>query len=227
MDQMVRRQRIDGSPAGASPRCVLAGDVSRAAVAPSRKRGKALEAAIFEAALDQLTSGGFARMTMEGVAGAAQTGKAALYRRWASKADLVIDALGSTLPPPADIPDLGSVRSELMQLMGRFGEVMESRAGAAMRALMAELDHERARVFKDFVLARVVQPATLAMLEILRRGELRGDVRLGAANSLVADVGPAMLMYRAKVCEGAFDPGFCTALVDEVLIPMVSPGDCR
>ncbi|WP_345709839.1 TetR family transcriptional regulator [Kitasatospora paranensis] len=41
---------------------------------------------------------------MEGVAGAAQTGKAALYRRWASKADLVISALGATLPPPPTFP---------------------------------------------------------------------------------------------------------------------------
>lgn len=193
------------------------------AVMPSRRRGKALEAAIFEAALDQLTSGGFARMTMEGIAGAAQTGKAALYRRWASKADLVIDALGSTLPPPTDIPDLGSVRRELMQLIVGFGTSMDSRAGTAMRALMAELDHERAQVFKDFVIDRVVRPATKATLEILRRGELRGDVRPGAANTMVADVAPAMLMYRAKVREGALDAGFCASLVDEVLLPMVRP----
>ncbi|WP_441249984.1 TetR/AcrR family transcriptional regulator C-terminal ligand-binding domain-containing protein [Kitasatospora sp. McL0602] len=162
-------------------------------------------------------------MTMEGIAGAAQTGKAALYRRWTSKADLIIDALGSTLPPPAQVPDLGSVRSELLQLIEGYGAAMESRAGSAMRALMAELDHERTREFKDFLTERVIRPSTSAMLDILRRGELRGDVRPGAATSLVADVAPAMLMYRAKVCEGALDPGFCTSLVDEVLIPMVRP----
>ncbi|KJK57747.1 hypothetical protein UK12_14885 [Saccharothrix sp. ST-888] len=195
------------------------------AAGPTRKRGKALEAAIFEAALDQLTSGGFARMTMEGVAGAAQTGKAALYRRWASKADLVLDALGSTLPPPTDIPDLGSARAELMQLMEYFGAAIDSRAGAAMRALMAELDHERARFFKDFIVERVLQPATLATLQILRRGELRGDVRPGAATRLVAEVAPAMLLYRAKLCDGRLDPGFGEAMVDEVLLPMVRPND--
>lgn len=194
---------------------------------PGRKRGKALEAAIFDAALDQLTSGGFARMTMEGVAGAAQTGKAALYRRWASKADLVLDALGSTLPPPVDIPDLGSVRAELMQLMAYFGDALDSRAGTAMRALMAELDHERARVFQDFIMDRVIRPAALATMQILQRGELRGDVRPGAATPLVADVGPAMLLYRAKICQGRLDADFGQALVDEVLLPMVSPAERR
>ncbi|MER5638686.1 TetR/AcrR family transcriptional regulator [Kitasatospora sp. NPDC002227] len=212
MDQAVRREpsEIEGREAGA--------------VGPaSRRRGKALETAIFEAALDQLTSGGFARMTMEGIAGAAQTGKAALYRRWASKADLIIDALGSTLPPPTEVPDLGSVRSELLQLIQGYGAVMESPVGAAMRALMAELDIERTRDFQEFLNERVIRPATAATLGVLRRGELRGDVRPGAATGLVADVAPAMLLYRAKVCAGAVDPEFCVALVDEVLLPMVRP----
>jgi AcrR family transcriptional regulator len=195
---------------------------SRPAVA-SRKRGKALEAAIFEAALDQLTSGGFARMTMEGVAAAAQTGKAALYRRWASKADLVLDALGATLSPPTDIEDLGSVRTELLEAVLFFGAAMNSRAGAAMRVLMAELDHEQAQSFKDFVAERVLEPAAASLLAILRRGEVRGDVRPGAANRLVADVGPAMLLYRAKICMGRLDPEFLVQLVDEVLVPMVRP----
>ncbi|MFD0530101.1 TetR/AcrR family transcriptional regulator [Kitasatospora arboriphila] len=81
--------------------------VEPAAPAAARRRGRALEAAIFEATLELLVSGGFARLTMEGVAGAAQTGKAALYRRWASKADLVVHALGATLPPPWTSPTSG------------------------------------------------------------------------------------------------------------------------
>ncbi|WP_431680804.1 TetR/AcrR family transcriptional regulator [Kitasatospora sp. KL5] len=188
-----------------------------------RRRGRALEAAIFEATLELLTSGGFARLTMEGVAGAAQTGKAALYRRWASKADLVVHALGATLPPPADIPDLGSVRSELLQLMGRLGGIMNSPAGHAIRVLMAELDHEQALAFKDFLDGRVLRPANAAVLAILGRGERRGDVRRGAATPIVADVAPAMLLYRAKVCDGPLDEDFCGDLVDQVLIPMVRP----
>jgi len=221
MDQLVRRQKSDGSVDGAARQRTPVEPELPPAV--QRRRGKALETAIFEAALDQLTSGGFARMTMEGVAGAAQTGKAALYRRWTSKADLVLDALGSTLPPPTDIPDLGSVRGELLQVMAVYGAVMNSRAGAAMRVLMSELDHEQAVVFKDFAMNRVVAPTTEAMLAILRRGEQRGDVRPGAATRLVADVVPAMLLYRAKMSDGAVDARFCMELVDEVLVPMVRP----
>lgn len=237
MDQMVRRQATDGpAPAAPPPRsapvgCVLASGVAASVAAgvagalgrPMRRRGRELEEAIFEATLDQLTSGGYARLTMEGVAGAARTGKAALYRRWASKVELVIDALESTLPPPADIPDLGSARSELLLLIDRFAAALESRAGGAVHALMNELDHDQvqAQVFRNFVVDRVVNPTKAATLDILLRGERRGDVRPGAANAMTADVAPAMLMYRVKVCGGRLAPGFCAELVDEVLLPMV------
>ncbi|MFE0458337.1 TetR/AcrR family transcriptional regulator [Kitasatospora sp. NPDC058965] len=189
----------------------------------ARRRGKALEQAIFEAALDQLTSGGFARMTMEGVAGAAQTGKAALYRRWSSKLELALDALAFTLPPTTDIPDLGSVRDELLRLMGGYQSAMDSRGGAAMRALMAELDHDRSEVVSEFVMNRVIGPAREAVLAVLRRGERRGDVRPGGATELAADVGMAMLFYREKFGGSPASQDFTVDLVDQVLMPMIRP----
>ncbi|MFJ5234309.1 TetR/AcrR family transcriptional regulator [Kitasatospora sp. NPDC088391] len=207
MDQFDRRQSADGPAEGA----------------PQRRRGKALEAAIFEAALEQLTSGGFARMTMEGVAGAAQTGKAALYRRWASKADLVMDALATAMPPPTDIPDLGSAEAELRHVIAAYVAVMGSPIGAAVRTLMGELDHERAEFFKGFLHDRVVGPTTEGILGILRRGEARGDVRRGAAVPAVADVLPAMLLYRAKFCGGLVDEAFGADLLEQILLPMIRP----
>ncbi|MEU6233218.1 TetR/AcrR family transcriptional regulator [Kitasatospora sp. NPDC047058] len=188
---------------------------------PMRRRGKELERAIFEAALDQLTSGGFARLTMEGVAGAARTGKAALYRRWASKVELVIDALDSTLPRPDGAPDLGSARAELLLLIEGFVHAMDSRAGGAVQALMAELDHEQAVFFKDFIGQRVLEPTKNAILDILGRGAERGDVRPGAVNPLVADVAPAMLLYRVKSGGRPIGRGYVTELVDEVLVPLI------
>jgi AcrR family transcriptional regulator len=192
------------------------------AAVTGRRRGKALERAIFEATLDQLTSGGFARLTMEGVAAAAQTGKAALYRRWTSKQELVLDALRATLAPASDIPDRGSVRAELLELMQRMCEAVQSPAGCAMRVIMGEMDHERAKEFAAFAVTRVIEPAKQSVLEVLRRGERRGDVRSGAATSLVADVAPALLLYRAKVCGGTPLPEeFARQMVDEVLLPLV------
>ncbi|MGW2542602.1 TetR/AcrR family transcriptional regulator [Kitasatospora sp. NPDC001574] len=236
MDQLVRRQAaarstgraverpverpVERSTEAASGPCPvrIAAEVLRR---PVRRRGKELETAIFDATLDQLTSGGFARLTMEGVAQAARTGKAALYRRWASKVELVIDALDSTLPRPSDTPDLGSAREELLYLVESFAAVVHSRSGGAMHALMAELDHEQAALFKDFMAQRVIEPTKGVILDILRRGAERGDVRPGAVTSMVADLAPAMLLYRVKICGGQVGPEFATELVDEVMVPLM------
>ncbi|MFE7193266.1 TetR/AcrR family transcriptional regulator [Kitasatospora sp. NPDC057541] len=212
-------QRASEAPRAACPVQVVAEALGR----PGRRRGRELEAAIFEAALDQLTSGGFARLTMEGVAGAARTGKAALYRRWASKVELVIDALDSTLPRPTDTPALGSARAELHYLVESFVSVASSRAGGAVSALMAELDHDQAELFKDFIAQRMLEPTKAVILAILRRGAERGDVRPGAATPLIADVVPAMLLYRVKVCGCRIGPEFVDQLVDEVLVPLIRP----
>ncbi|MEU3572470.1 TetR/AcrR family transcriptional regulator [Kitasatospora sp. NPDC036755] len=208
--------------ADAEPACCPVRVAHQALTRPSRRRGRELEKAIFEATLDQLTSGGYARLTMERVASAARTGKAALYRRWASKDELVIDALDATLPRPYDTPDLGSARDELHRIVEEFAQAMTSPVGSALNALMGEIDHERAEVFKAFITNRVIEPTARTILEILRRGAERGDVRPGAATPLVADVIPAVLLYQVKIrgLEG-MGPGFAGRLVDEVLEPMI------
>ncbi|MFF3006875.1 TetR/AcrR family transcriptional regulator C-terminal ligand-binding domain-containing protein [Kitasatospora sp. NPDC057940] len=189
--------------------------------APLRRRGEALENAIFEAALQQLTADGYARLTMEGVAAAAQTGKAALYRRWPSKEELVKDALRASLPPAGPPPDTGGLRGDLLEVVTRLRAAMLSESGAAVRAIMGELDRQRAHTFLAIVLERVVEPTATLIVEVLARGASRGEVRPGSVTPLVIDVVPALMLYRVKMCGGApaqLDPA---EIVDEVLLPIV------
>ncbi|MQS16898.1 TetR/AcrR family transcriptional regulator [Streptomyces kaniharaensis] len=197
------------------------GALAPATAVPLRRRGEALESAIFEAALRQLITDGYARLTMEGVAAAAQTGKAALYRRWSSKEELVKDALRACLPPARPAPDTGSLRGDLIEVVTRLRTAMFSEPGAAVRAIMGELDHQRAHAFLEIVAARVVEPTTRLIAEVLSRGAARGEVRPGAVTPLVTDVVPALMLYRIKMCGGTsaqLDP---EAIVDEVLLPLV------
>ena len=63
---------------------------------PTRRRGSTLEAALLQAAWDELTEAGYAAFTMEGVAARAKTSRAVLYRRWPNRPQLVVAALGRT-----------------------------------------------------------------------------------------------------------------------------------
>ena len=60
---------------------------------PGRPRSLSAHQAILDAALDLLAAEGYERMTIEAVAARAGVGKTTIYRRWASKEDLIIDAM--------------------------------------------------------------------------------------------------------------------------------------
>src|SRR6201996_6073996 len=88
-----------------------------------RRRGEELEAALLEAAWDELVAVGFARLTMESVAARARTGVAVLYRRWPRKDDLVMAAIANHgTVNPVEKPDTGSLRGDMLALLGSIND---------------------------------------------------------------------------------------------------------
>ncbi|MFI9213774.1 TetR/AcrR family transcriptional regulator [Streptomyces sp. NPDC053253] len=189
-----------------------------------RRRGPVLERAILEATLEQLGSVGWNGLTMEGVAVGAQTGKAAVYRRWPSKEDLVADALQAGLPALGEAPDRGSVREDLYALCLRVRDVMFSKPGQALRAVLHECDAESAGRFHDLIVAGVTEPSNQLFKDVLRQGIARGDVRADAIDDLVLDVIPAMMMYRSKVCGSEWPDREIADMIDRVMVPLLRVG---
>jgi AcrR family transcriptional regulator len=191
------------------------------ASAATRRRGDILEHAIFDAVLSQLRTAGYAGLTMEGIAACAHTGKAALYRRWPCKEDLVVEAIGYALPPLADPPDHGNLRDDLIDLLRRMTEMVNSSAGCALQCLLSEVDRD-AR-FTRLVHERVLAPRKRIFLAALERAAERGQVRPEAVNQLVADVGPALVAQRF-LAEGAPVPdAYVVSVVDDIVMPVLQP----
>ncbi|MFD4414140.1 TetR/AcrR family transcriptional regulator [Streptomyces sp. NPDC058466] len=192
-----------------------------AQTASSRRRGAVLERAILDAALEQLGTVGWNGLTMEGVAARAQTGKAAVYRRWPSKEDLVADALQAGLPSLTEAPDLGDVREDLLELCRRVRETMFSQPGFALRSVLHECDVSQAELFNRVIVEGVVEPTMRLLREVIHRGIGRGEVRPDAANSYVFDVIPAMLMYRTKVCASEWSERDLEEMIDQLMVPLL------
>ncbi|MFD9585869.1 TetR/AcrR family transcriptional regulator [Streptomyces sp. NPDC059980] len=189
-----------------------------------RRRGAVLERAILEAALEQLGTVGWNGLTMEGVAARAQTGKAAVYRRWPSKEDLVADALQAGLPNLTEAPDLGSVREDLLELCRRVREAMFSQPGFALRSVLHECDVTQAERFNRVILGGVVEPTMRLLRAIIHRGIARGEVRADADNPYVFDVIPAMMMYRSKVCASEWSDQDLQGMIDQLMVPLLRGG---
>jgi AcrR family transcriptional regulator len=187
----------------------------------SRRRGETLERAIFEAVLEQLRAVGYVGLTMEGVADCARTGKAALYRRWPRKEDLVVDALEHALPSTAELPDHGEVREDLLDLLRRMTAMLNSPAGCALQCLLSE--SERDESFARLLHERVKEPRKRMFLDLLARGAERGQVRPAAATQLVAEVGPALVMQRFLADGAPVPDDYVVSVVDDVVMPLLRP----
>ncbi|MCX3060554.1 TetR/AcrR family transcriptional regulator [Streptomyces beihaiensis] len=194
---------------------------AQAATSP-RRRGPVLERAILDATLEQLSTVGWNGLTMEGVAAGAQTGKAAVYRRWPSKEDLVVDALQAGLPVLDSAADHGGVREDLLALCRRLRQAMFSRSGLALSAVIHECDTIAAERFHSVITEGVVEPGVELIKEVVRRGIDRGEVRPDAANATVCDVIPAMMMYRSKMCGSEWEDGELVDLIDQVMVPLLT-----
>jgi hypothetical protein len=108
------------------------------------------------AALQELATAGYTGLTMDGVARRAQTGKAALYRRWASKNDLVLDAVLRVLPDPREIALSESVRDNLLAALTIMTDTLAGRAAFPSIDVMVQVlgEPELRKAFG----ARVIEP---------------------------------------------------------------------
>ncbi len=192
-----------------------------------RKRGAALEDAILSAAWAELSEVGYTAFSVEGVAARARTGKASIYRRWPTRATLMLDAITAHLPGPAqcgfptELTDDVTTADALRAIAAAICTVLDSPAGDVMRAVKCEAvtDPELAQAIDDQFQA----PRRAAMLALLRRGVARGEVRPDAATPMVADVLPAVLTHRIIMQREPITTRTITDIMEQVLLPLIEP----
>ena len=142
--------------------------------APGRPRSARADEAIIEAVLDLLADGTPAEsLSIEAVAAKAGVGKATIYRRWANKEGLLVDAVASL---KGELPRLAgeSVRDDLIALLRPVGTPSHTRAGKIMPCLLSEL-HRSPELYRCF--QKITEPRLELMRQVLRRGIDRGELR--------------------------------------------------
>jgi AcrR family transcriptional regulator len=200
--------------------------VTPQAVAAALRRRRGLDDArtseIYAAALAELGEVGYDRMTMDAVARRASASKATLYRHWPGKPELVVEAIRHVRGDGTDeLPDTGSVRGDLRQLLGRASSNATHDQVCMMRGMVSACgqDAELARVFHE----RVVEAKRSAALAVLRRAQQRGEVSDRVDIQFLVDVAPAMLVFRHLLTPHQVDDAYLDRLVDDVWLPLLAP----
>jgi AcrR family transcriptional regulator len=167
-----------------------------------------------KASVEVLADKGPSGFTVDEVAARAGCGKATIYRRWPSRANLLLDTAHRMGLEP-DLVDTGSARDDLVALMSQLGtKLRETPAGRIMPAVIAEasVNPEMRAVLGAFVRDRRQRPRAVVIRGI-ERGQLRPDTDV----ELLLDLLGGTVFYRELVSGEPADEEFVGRLLDVVL----------
>jgi AcrR family transcriptional regulator len=182
-----------------------------------RRRDASLDMAFRKATIEILAEVGYDHLTIDAVAARAGAGKATIYRRWANKAELVMDALAQ----PVDVvtlPDTGSVVGDFEALIDAWGD---------------DIDQEfRTRLFSGLIPALVQFPelrvafqkvvgGTEVVRAVLERGVKRGEIAAPKDLDLVGSLFPALSLYRLVMFDERSDAQFARTVLHDLIMPVL------
>lgn len=156
-----------------------------------RRRGEVFERALCEATLAELAEVGYGRLSMLGVAARACTGKAALYRRFKSKHDLVRAALDAVLPPLPELGPYRSARQALLTTLVTHCDLLAGKTAFPNVEVVRQFVHEPE--LRAIYAEGVVAPCVKVIESILRAAVEAGEIAPVRVTPLTAWAGPALI----------------------------------
>ncbi|MCW2926496.1 MAG: TetR family transcriptional regulator, partial [Thermoleophilia bacterium] len=183
-----------------------------------RPRDASRDEVICRAALELLAERGYDCITMDLVASRAKAGKATLYRRWASKAELVMDALALVKPSIPSI-DTGSLETDLAALVDIGCSKHSSFTSSVMCGVASALgrDPELLACFRE----RITEPRIARIREVLERAQARGEIAADVDVVFASSIVPSLTLQRALLTGAAGDRAYVQDIVAKVLRPML------
>jgi len=192
------------------------------AVKTGRKRDHTRDSEILDATLEVLAETGYDGMTLDQVAARVKAGKATLYRRWPSKAELVIDAVACMKRDalsPDTLPDTGTLRGDLVAMIKPPSIEDAERKLRIMTGILSMLSKQPH--LREAVQAAMVEPRAAANRFLLRRAIQRGEIRPDCDVDTLALLSASMVCYRTLIQQIPVDREFLLVVIDEVLLPAV------
>src|SRR5690349_14166183 len=139
-----------------------------------RPRSAAADAAILQATRAALVELGWSKLTMGDVATRAGVAKTTLYRRWAGKNELVVDAV-AVLFDELEMPDLGSLAADVEAVVLQFAALLERpETRTALMAVVAESTRDEA--LRARIRDSIVDRQKRLVLQGRRRAQERGEL---------------------------------------------------
>ena len=174
------------------------------------------EIELLEVTLRLLQEHGYDQLTVDAVASAAHASKSTVYRRWPSKAELVLAAFIEGVRQIAVAPNTGSLRDDLINLGEACGEHGRQHA-STIRAVMVEVSRHPA--LNDALEDQFLKQRKAAMQNVLQQAVDRGEITKDAITDELWDLLPGYLIFRSIIPGRPPTRHTVELLVDQFLVP--------
>jgi AcrR family transcriptional regulator len=166
--------------------------------------------------LELLQQHGYDGLTVDEVASTARASKATVYRRWPTKAELVLAAFIEGVSEDADPPDTGSLREDLICIGDAVCAQSKEHAGT-MRAVLGEVARNPA--LNEAMQRQLVDQRRAMMKKVLKQAVDRGEIGADEANSELWDLLPGYLIFRSVIQDRPATRRTVRAIVDDMIMP--------
>lgn len=182
-----------------------------------RRRADELLDALRAAVRDELEDHGYMGVTFEGVARRAGTSKPVLYRRYASRAQMVLDAVKPSDLAELEPPNMGSLREDLLVLLAEFAQRVRERGIDVLRGIIAEVDEPTIGYILELTSRYIENRLTVVIAHACERGELGPrPVPVVVATSTIA-----LVRHELIFTNGELDRAGLEVMVDQVFLPLL------
>jgi AcrR family transcriptional regulator len=179
---------------------------------------------ILDATLALLIEVGYDRLTMDAVARSSRASKATLYRRWADKPSLVVDAMvRAKQAPNIETHDTGSLRGDLVSTFCGTHGMNHGGATGVLGSVITALssDPEFARRFREAFIAPKIEVSRAIYQRAIDRGEIPAEVDI----EIIAPALAGILLHRSFVLGAVPDDETVQRVIDHVILPAVGHPD--
>lgn len=181
------------------------------------------ETELLEVTLQLLQEHGYDRLTLDAVTSKARASKATVYRRWPSKAELVLAAFIESVRQVAVAPNTGTLRGDLLKIGVLICDQARQHA-STIRAVLVEVSRNPA--LKNVMQHQFLDQRKALIQKVLRQAVGRGEIADAVISNELWDVLPGYLIFRSIIPGRPPTHRTVQALVDDVVIPsLIRPTD--
>ena len=180
------------------------------------------ESELLAVTLGLLQEHGYEGLTVDEVAATAHASKATVYRRWPTKAELVLAAFIEGVRQDAEPPDTGSLRDDLITIGDAVCAQTREHA-ATMRAVLGEVSRNPA--LHEAMQRQLIDQRRAVMRTVVKQAVERGEIDADAVNSDLWDLLPGYLIFRGVIQDRPATRRTVRAVVDDIIMPSLTRCD--